>query len=89
MGGIQGMKKEINIVGILVDQRAEHAPEVQRVISDFGRCVLGRFGIPSPDDNHGLITLVMECDEETSRQLIGRLASIPAVSLNHMQVTKG
>ncbi|MBT9134858.1 MAG: hypothetical protein DDT37_01312 [Firmicutes bacterium] len=82
------MKKEISIVGLLVDQRAEHAPDVQRILSDFGRCVLGRFGIPAHDENHGLITLVMECDEETSRQLIQRLEQIPALSLNHMQVTR-
>lgn len=83
------MKREITVIGILVDQRAEHAPDVQRVISDFGRCVLGRFGIPAPDESHGLITLVMECDTETSRQFISRLEQIPAISLNHMQVTRG
>ena len=85
---VVSVEKELNIVGILVDNRPEHAPEVQRVITDFGRCILGRFGIPDPGDRDGLITLVMECDEETRRQMIKRLEDIPGVSLNHMHISR-
>jgi len=82
------MEKELSIVGILVDNRPDHAPLVQRVISDFGQCILGRFGIPDPCGENGLITLVMECDSETRNQLQKRLTDLATVSFNSMCVKR-
>jgi len=82
------MEKELNIIGIIVNNRPEHAPTVQRVISDFGQCILGRFGIPDPSSENGLITLVMECDSKTSTELQRRLQELETVSFNSMCVKR-
>ncbi|MBS3936957.1 MAG: hypothetical protein KGZ50_00085 [Peptococcaceae bacterium] len=82
------MEKELSIVGIIVNNKPEHAPTVQRVISDFGPCILGRFGIPDPSSDNGLITLVMECNAETRHQLQSRLEDLGTVSFNSMCVKR-
>ncbi len=81
------MEKHLTVLGILVADRPEVAPDVQRVITDFGECILGRFGVPDPCGN-GLITLVMECDDETCTQLKKRLQQIDNVSFNHMSIPR-
>jgi len=43
-----------------VPHRADLAPEVQSIITRYGQDIMGRFGIPSPDKNRGLIVLLMQ-----------------------------
>jgi hypothetical protein len=82
------MEKRLTVMGILVDNRPEIAPDVQRVLTDFGKCILGRFGVPDPGGRDGLITLAMECDEETCTQMVKRLKGIEGVSFNHMSIPR-
>lgn len=48
------------LVGMQVPHRADLAPEVQSIITRYGQDIMGRFGIPSPDKNRGLIVLLMQ-----------------------------
>ena len=55
------MDKAISVVGILVDERGEIAPQVQQVLTRHGQSILMRSGTPSPDREKGIIMLTMEC----------------------------
>ncbi|NLI11430.1 MAG: hypothetical protein GX425_02100 [Peptococcaceae bacterium] len=48
------MERGICIVGILVDERANHAPEVQQVLTKHGSQILSRNGIPDPGRQRGI-----------------------------------
>ncbi|HOV79684.1 MAG TPA: hypothetical protein PK728_06205 [Bacillota bacterium] len=70
------MKKRICIVGILVNQKSEHAPKVQEVLSKYGSLILHRSGIPYSQCNRGIINLTIEA---TSAELDALLAELKTV----------
>lgn len=75
------MATPLSIMGILVDDRADVAPEVQKVITGFGSEILCRMGIPGPKKEKGLITLVIESDLEKLTAFRRELEAIPGLSV--------
>ncbi|MDQ0287161.1 putative iron-only hydrogenase system regulator [Desulfofundulus luciae] len=73
------MQKDICVVGILVDGRADRAPEVQQVLTRHGSRILSRSGIPDPSRRRGIITLTMEADESERKTLEQDLQKIEGV----------
>ena len=72
------------IMGILVGRRQENSPLVQGVLSGFGERILMRAGVPSPDRQKGLITLVLEGDEGDVADLAKKLEGIGDISVRTM-----
>ncbi|NHM26231.1 hypothetical protein G7K71_04295 [Desulfofundulus sp. TPOSR] len=73
------MQKDICVVGILVDGRADRAPEVQQVLTRHGSRILSRSGIPDPSRRRGIITLTVEADESERKTLERDLQQIEGV----------
>jgi len=67
-------------VGILVDERACQAPEVQEVLTRHGSRILSRHGIPDPGRERGIITLTMQANDEERISLEQDLSKISGVS---------
>lgn len=78
------MAAPLSLMGILVDKRAEIAPEAQEVITKYGGKILSRMGIPSPDKKKGLITLVVESELEDLLQFRQELEEIPGLTIQTM-----
>lgn len=76
----------LNIIGIRVDDRDDHAASVQKVLTHYGSQISVRFGIPTPDKDDGLITVVMEADKSEIRRFTDDLLSIEGVVVNSMSV---
>ena len=75
------MTKQLSLVGLLVDDRGEMAPQVQEIITQYGTEIIGRFGVPSPSKEMGLITLVMETESGQIEELRSQLTSIEGVEV--------
>lgn len=75
------MTTPLSIMGILVNDRADAAPEVQEVITKFGSEILCRMGIPGPKKERGLITLVIESDLEKLMSFRRELESIEGLTV--------
>lgn len=73
------MNRDICIVGILVDERACQALEVQEVLTKHGSCILSRNGIPDPGRERGIITLTMQASDEERISLENDLSGISGV----------
>lgn len=78
------MANPINILGILVDDRAEVAPELQEVITRYGSDIICRMGVPSPSKKKGLITLVFEGELTQLGNFREELSGIPGVLVQTM-----
>ena len=76
----------LDIIGIRVDDRDDHADSVQKVLTQYGSQITGRFGIPTPDKEDGLITIVMEADTSEVHRLTNDLLRIEGVVVNSMRV---
>jgi putative iron-only hydrogenase system regulator len=78
------MKRDICVVGVLVDERSCHAPEVQEVFTKYGSHILCRNGIPDPGRERGIITLTMQAREDERGSLEKELSSIEGVKVRSL-----
>lgn len=76
----------LNIVGIRIDDRGDHAISVQNVLTSYGSKIIGRFGVPSPHKTDGLIAVVMEADDSDINKLSQELGNINGVTVNSMHM---
>ena len=77
---------KMNLIGIRVDDRDDHAASVQKVLTNYGTKISGRFGVPAPDKHDGLIAIVMEADTNDVQRLTSDLRNIEGVVVNSMSV---
>ncbi len=80
------MTEGICVVGVMVDNRDAHAKQVQDVLTQHGRHILNRSGIPHPDDpNKGIILVTMLCALEEKEKMENELNAIPEVQTHCMR----
>jgi putative iron-only hydrogenase system regulator len=75
------MEKRLGFVGIIVEDRAHAAPEVNRVLMEFGELIVARTGLPYAQKHCCVITLVVDATTDELGKLTGRLGMIPQVSV--------
>ncbi len=76
------MDKRYGFVGITIENRDDHALQVQKVLSEYSDIILGRMGLPHLDDNRiAVITLIVQSSTDELGGLTGKLGRIPGVSV--------
>jgi putative iron-only hydrogenase system regulator len=75
------MSKRIGFVGIIIENRAEHADAVNHALSEFGKSIIVRTGVPNVRSKYSVITLVVDATTEEVGSLTGKLGQIPGVSV--------
>ncbi|HBE77465.1 MAG TPA: hypothetical protein DDW65_06725 [Firmicutes bacterium] len=78
------MAVPLTVFGIMVDNRGEKAPEMQEVITKYGRDIIGRMGVPSPSKEQGLITLVYEGESQQATVFRKELEDIAGITVQTM-----
>lgn len=78
------MEEPVSIIGILVERRAQHAPDLQEIITKHGENILCRMGISSPSKENGLITLVYKGDLKQAEDFQHELEAMPGVHIQRM-----
>ena len=71
----------VGIMGILLKNRREQAPEVQEILTDYGDVILTRSGVHDPAQDRGLITLTVEAGAAEIAELTKELESVPGVAV--------
>jgi putative iron-only hydrogenase system regulator len=74
----------LTIFGIMVDNRDENAPNMQEVITRYGRDIVCRMGIPSPSKAQGLVTLVFEGEPKQATTFRKELEDISGIAVQTM-----
>jgi putative iron-only hydrogenase system regulator len=75
------MEKRLGFVGIIIEDRVHDAPEVNKVLTEFGELIVARTGIPYAQRHCCVITLVVDATTDELGRLTGRLGMIPGVSV--------
>ena len=78
------MEKRIGFVGIIIQNRKEHAEQVNTILSDFGDSIVVRTGVPKVSKDCSVITLVVNATNEELGALTGRLGALPGISVKSM-----
>jgi len=75
------LKQNICIVGMLVNEKSQQAPEVQKVLSKYGSLILHRSGIPYPACDRGIINLTVKATEEELQAFKSELSGIKGIKV--------
>ncbi len=71
--------KEVGVAAIIVEDRLDAAPAVNKILSEYGDIIVGRMGIPYADRQVSVISLILDGDTDTIGAMTGKLGSISGV----------
>ncbi len=74
-------QRAVGVVAIIVKKRTAAAPEVNRVLTEFGEIILGRMGLPSAGRDLHIITLIVDATTDQIGSLTGKLGMIADVTV--------
>jgi putative iron-only hydrogenase system regulator len=75
------MEHRIGFIGIIIENRSEHADAVNHLLSEFGERIIVRTGVPNVRGSCSVITLVVDATTDQVGALTGKLGMIPGVSV--------
>lgn len=73
------METRIALVGIIVEN-LDKVEEVNHILHDFGKFIIGRMGLPIRDQEMNIISIVVEADNNTINSLSGKLGMLEGIS---------
>ena len=76
------MEYRIAILRLIVQDR-ESSGEVNQLLHEYGDCIIGRMGIPRRGQC-SIITVVLECPNDTINALSGKLGRLKNVQVKSM-----
>lgn len=82
------MNRRIGVIGIVIEDPKHTSDKVNAVISDHGHIVLGRMGIPRPEYQVGVVSLIIEGTTDEIGSLTGRLGNLPGVTVKSALTSK-
>ena len=78
------MEKRLGFIGLIIEDRAKNAANVNTLLSEFGDIILARTGVPCPERNCSAISLVIDASTDRLGSLTGKLGRIEGVSVKSM-----
>ena len=78
------MDKRVGFVGIIIHDRKNCAEAVNKVLSNFGECIVVRTGVPNVNNRCSVITLVVSATTDELGALTGKLGAIDGISVKSM-----
>lgn len=73
------MESKIAVVSIIVSD-VDSVGEINAVLHDFGKYVIGRMGIPYKEKNVNVISVVVDAPQEIINGLSGKIGMLKGVS---------
>lgn len=80
--------KRIGVIGIVIDQHQAVVAQVNTIISAYSNMIIGRMGIPRPEDNTGVIALIVEGSTDEVGAFTGKLGNLPGVTVKSALTAK-
>jgi putative iron-only hydrogenase system regulator len=71
----------LGVVAVFVENRLDTAPKVNEILSQYGRILVGRMGIPYRERNLSVIAVIVDGSNDEIGAMTGKLGAIPGVSV--------
>ncbi len=71
----------LGVVAVFVENRLDTAPRVNEILSQYGRILVGRMGIPYRERNLSVISVIVDGSNDEIGAMTGKLGAIPGVSV--------
>ena len=79
----------LGVVAVFVGNRLDTAPKVNGILSEYGRILVGRMGIPYRERNLSVIAIIVDGSNDEIGAMTGKLGAIPGVSVKAALRKKG
>ena len=73
------MENKIAIIGIIV-KNIESVPKLNKILSEYGKYIIGRMGIPHKEREVNIITIVIESTQEIIDNLSNKIKTLDGIS---------
>lgn len=73
------MENRIALLSIVVEQEGSAEP-LNRLLSEYKNCIVGRMGIPYRQRGVNLISIVLDAPGDSISSLAGKVGMLPGVS---------
>ena len=73
-------KSRIALLGIIVEDTSA-TEEINRILHEHSRYIVGRMGIPYRSRNVAIISIVLDAPQDVTSALSGKLGMLPGVSV--------
>ena len=80
--------KRLGVVGIVVNDPKAVVNKVNAILSDYGYLIIGRMGIPRPEEHTGVIALIVEGGTDEIGAMTGKLGNLPGVTVKSALTAK-
>ncbi len=74
------MQTRIALIGIIVENM-EVVENVNQILHDYGKYIVGRMGIPYKEKKVSIISIVIDADNNVISSLSGKLGMIGGISV--------
>ncbi len=75
------MKKRLGVVAIVVEDREKVSDEINKILSEHGKSIIGRMGIPSVEHDLSMISIIVEGTVDEIGAMTGKLGNLKGVNL--------
>ena len=82
------METRIALVGIIVEDTSATA-EVNEILHQFGRFIVGRMGVPYRDKGICIISVIIDAPQRETSAMSGRLGKLPGISVKTLYSKAG
>jgi len=73
--------QRLGVIGIIIEKDRSKAELVQNLLSQFGDMILGRMGLPYPQNEVFIISLIVKGTNEQISALSGKIGKIQGVKI--------
>ena len=73
--------QRLGVMGIIIEKDRSKAELVQNLLSQFGDMILGRMGLPYPQNEVFIISLIVKGTNEQISALSGKIGKIQGVKI--------
>lgn len=80
------MNKRIGVIGIVIDDRRNSAPQVNEILSNHSKLILARMGLPCKEQSVSVISLIVEASTDDVGAITGKLGMLQGVRVKSLMV---
>lgn len=73
--------RAVGVVAVIIKNRNASATRFNETLSKFGDVIIGRMGLPYPDRNLNIVTLIVDATTDQIGALTGLLGQIDGVTV--------
>lgn len=73
------MSSRVALIGIIVE-KYESAEELNAILHDYGRFIIGRMGIPYRERNISIVSVAIDAPQDIINALSGKIGRLDGIS---------